>query len=474
MAIADGPRNPAGYMSEQSFLFGGNFFDELETVPDLSWPQSIITYNSMRRDPQLLAVLNAYSLPLRSGTWMIDPAGARDEVVQFIADSWGLPILGDSEFTTTPYRRRGVMFKQHLRLALLQLVFGHMPFAYAGEVKAIDGQTRWRLNRLDERLPQTITAINVNDKGDLVSMRQFGVEQDIPARNLLWYVHDREGSNWTGTSMLRSCYGSWLLKHDMWRVLGTSSRRFGMGVPTVHAPAGATETEVANAARLSAAMRSGDQSGMGLPDGYRAELIGLTGTVPDTLKFVRYLDQQMAQAALASILTLDATPNGSRALGDVIVGLLRMSWEAVADEIAIPATELTAKIIDFNFGEDEAVPMIICTDLDHQERTAESISALVKVGAINPDPALENSLRESYLLPQYAGYDPNKYLADDPNRPDEPAPGLDPNGNPLPPPPAAPADPAADPAKDPAAAKPKPPAPKPGARIPGAIHARTG
>lgn len=471
MAIADGPRNPAGYMSEQSFLFGGNFFDELENVPDLSWPQSILTYNNMRRDPQLLAVLNAYSLPLRSGTWMIDPAGARDEVVQFIADSWGLPILGDSEFTTTPFRRRGVMFRQHLRLALLQLVFGHMPFAFAGEVKAIDGKSRWRLNRLDERLPQTITAINVNDKGDLVSMRQFGVEQDIPARNLLWYVHDREGSNWTGTSMLRSCYGAWLLKHDMWRVLGTSSRRFGMGVPTVHAPAGATEAEIANAARLSAAMRSGDQSGMALPDGYRAELIGLTGTVPDTLKFVRYLDQQMAQAALASILTLDATPNGSRALGDVIVGLLRMSWEAVADEIAIPATELTAKIIDFNFGEDEAVPMIICTDLDHQERTAESISALVKVGAITPDPALENAMRESYQLPQYAGDEPSRYLRDDPNRPDEPPPGMDANGNPLPPPPAA--APAA-PAADPAAAKPKPPAPKPGARIPGAIHARTG
>lgn len=458
MAIADGPRNPAGYMSEQSFLFGGNFYDELESVPDLSWPSSIITYNAMRRDPQLLAVLNAYSLPLRSGRWMIDPAGARDEVVQFVADSWGLPILGDSEFTVTPYRRRGVMFQQHLRLALLHLVFGHMPFAFAGEVKQVDGKARWMLNRLDERLPQTITAINVNAKGDLMSMRQFGVEQDIPARNLLWYVHDREGSNWTGTSMLRSCYGAWLLKHDMWRVLGTSSRRFGMGIPTVHAPSGATEAEVQNAARLSAAMRSGDQSGMGLPDGYRAELIGLQGTVPDTLKFVRYLDQQMAQAALASILTLDATPNGSRALGDVIVGLLRMSWQAVADEIAIPATELTAKMVDFNWSEDEPVPMIICTDLDHQERTYEAISSLVKVGAITPDPALENSLRESYQLPAYAGEEPSRYLVDDPNRPDE---------APVP-------DPTVVPPPDPnTAAAPTKPAPKPGARLPEAIHART-
>lgn len=466
MALSDGPRNPSGYMSEQSFLFGGNFFDELETVPDLAWPQSVITYNNMRRDPQLLAVLNAYSLPLRSGKWMIDPAGARDEVVEFIADSWGLPILGDSEPTPTPYRRRGVLFKQHLRLALLELVYGHMPFAFAGEIKPVNGKTRWLLNRVDERLPNTITALNVADNGDLVSIRQFGTQSDIPAKNLLWYTHDREGSNWTGTSMLRSCYGAWLLKHDMWRVLGTSSRRFGMGVPAVHAPAGATEAEITNAARLSSAMRAGDQSGMGLPDGYRAELIGLTGTVPDTLKFVRYLDQQMAQAALASILTLDATPNGSRALGDIIVGLLRMSWESVADEIALPATELTAKIIDFNYGEDEAVPMIICTDLDHQERSFDAISALVKVGAITPDPALENALRDSYMLPKYAGDEPSRYLADDPNRPDEPPPPdptqvlPNPAGN----------SPSADPASAPT--PPAKPAKPVGARLPERIHAR--
>jgi hypothetical protein len=459
--IADGPRVPAGYMSETAALFNGSYVDDLEVVPDLTWPQNVITYNNMRRDPQIGAILNAYALPLRSGTWMVDPAGARDEVVQYVADTWGLPILGDSEATLTPYRKRGVQFKQHLRLALLQLVFGHMPFAFAGEPKAVDGgRLRWRLNRLDERLPQTITSVNVNEKGDLLSIRQFGGQTDIPASNLLWYVHDREGSNWTGTSMLRSCYGAWLLKHDMWRVLATSSRRFGMGVPTVYAPTGATEAEITNAARLASSIRAGDQSGQGLPDGYRMELVGLTGQVPDTMKFVRYLDQQMAQAALASILTLDATPNGSRALGDVIIGMLRMSWEAVADEIAIPATELTARMIDWNWGEDEPVPMLMCTDLDHQERTYEAISALVKTGAITPDPGLENAMRESYQLPPYRGPEPSRYLPDDPNRPPEPPPP-DPGAAPVPnqappPPPSAPASSGSA-----------------GARIPGVIHARS-
>lgn len=403
MPIADGPRLPAGYSNQASALYGSTYTDLLELVPDLQWPQSVTTYNSMRRDPQMAAVLNAYTLPLRSGTWMIDPAGARDEIVQYAADMWGLPILGDTDVRVSPYRRRGVQFKQHLRLAMLSLVFGHMPFAFAGEV--IDG--RWRMTRLDERLPSTISDINVDEQGDLVSIRQYGEQFEIPARNLLWYTHDREGSNWAGTSMLRPTYGSWLLKHEMWRVLGTSSRRFGMGVPFVQAPPGATGAEVENAGRLAAAMRVGDQSGMGLPAGFTAGLMAVTGTLPDTLGFVRYLDQQIAQAALASILTLDATPNGSRALGDVIVGLLRMSWEAVAEEISIPATELTARAIDFNWLGEEAVPQIICTDLDHQERTYEALAALAAVGVLTPDPTLEAAVRESYQLPSInPGYVP--------------------------------------------------------------------
>ena len=89
----------------------------------------------------------------------------------------------------------------------------------------------------------------------------------------------------------------------------------------------------------------------------------------------------------------------------------------------------------------------------------------MKVGAITPDPALENSLRESYQLPAYAGDEPSRYLADDPNRPDEP-PALDPTK--VPPLPSQ-NDPANDPASTPAPA----PAKSAGARIPGAIHART-
>lgn len=415
MPLSDGPRVAPGYMAD-SGVYGTAVQDALETVQDLAWPSSIHTYSKMRRDPQIAATLNSYMLPLRAARWAIDPAGCRAEVVELCADAWGLPILGKDP-RRTGFRRRGVLWKEHLRLALLELVYGHMPFAWAGEI--LDG--RYRLDTVAERLPHTIADIQTNNDGSLKGIVQYGEDNLVPASGLLWYVHDREGSNWAGTSMLREAYGPWLLKHDMWRVLGISSRRFGMGVPNVNAPNGATDAEIERAARLAESARVGDQAGAGLPDGFKFNLTGLTGTVPDTLGFVKYLDSQIAQAVLASVLNLPSSDTGNRALGETLISLLRLSWEAVAEEISIPASRLTSRLVDINYGVNEPSPEIVCVGLGRPEPTAEAISGLITAKAINPDPNLEDWLRERYDLPEI---DP-EFAKKPPTEYGLPAPGSD-------------------------------------------------
>lgn len=392
--IADAPRTALGSMSDMTY--GSLAYDMLETVPALMYPASVQTYGRMRFDPQIEATFNAYTLPLRSATWAVNPKGCADEVVQLVADGFGLPIMGNND-GPGPFRRRGVDWDDHLRLALLHLIFGHSPFAIRFDVGGTP--MRARLAELSERLPSTITDIDVNKDGSLKEIRQVSVKEPIPASALLWYVHGREGSAWQGRSMLRSAYGPWLLKHELWRVLATSSRRFGMGVPEVTAPPGGTEADVTKAAQLAASMRVGDQSGVGLPDGYKFDLRGLSGSVPDTLGFVRYLDQQIAQSVLASVLNLDSSANGSRALGETLVGLLQMSWAATAKEIATPASQLAVRMVDYNFGEDEPVPGILCTDISRPEVTSDAIAALVSCGAMTADLGMENDLRNRYQLP---------------------------------------------------------------------------
>lgn len=388
------PRTPMGSLGTP---YDAMAMDLFEQIPALSFPLSVQTYARMRTDPQLGAILKAYSYPLRSATYVVNPKGCRDEVVQFIADQWGLPIAGDNDDDGPgPARRRGVQWDEHLRIALLMHPFGFSPFVKWYDIGG--SPLRARLN-LAERLPQTVSSIELNDDGSLKGIHQFGDKDMIPAKNLLWYAREREGSAWQGRSLLREAYGPWLLKHEMWRVLAQSSRRFGMGVPTVTAPPGSPPADVIAAGQIASGYRAGDQSGIGLPNGFTFDLTGLSGSVPDTLGFINYLDAQMATAVLAEILNLDTANTGNRALGDTVIGLLEMSWAASAKEITGPATELNIEIVDNNWGEDEPVPQILCTDINRPEVTSEAISALVTCGALTPDLTLENEIRLRYNLP---------------------------------------------------------------------------
>lgn len=384
------PRTPAGTLGTQ---YDAMSMDLLENVPALTFPLSVQTYSRMRTDPQISAILKAYTYPLRMATYVVNPDGCRDEVVRFVADQWGLPVRGDTE-GAGPARRRGVRWNQHLRLALLMLPFGFSPFAKWYDIGGTP--LRARLGGLEERLPQTISHIELNDDGTLKEINQLGQQDAIPAKDLLWYAHEREGSAWQGRSLIREAYGPWLLKHEMWRVLAQSSRRFGMGVPTVTAPPGSPPADVTAAADIAAGFRAGDQSGLGLPDGFRFDLTGLAGSVPDTKGFIEYLDAQIATAVLAEILNLDTASTGNRALGETVIGLLQMSWTATAQEITDPATDLTVEMVDINFGEDEPAPQILCTDINRPEITSDAIAQLVQAGALTADLGLENDLRLRY------------------------------------------------------------------------------
>ncbi|MGP3914312.1 phage portal protein family protein [Nonomuraea sp. 10N515B] len=399
--MASAPTRDIGHLDSN---YGQWYGDLLEQIPDLTWPLSARTYSVMRHDPQLTAVLAAYSLPIRRATWAVHPAGCRDEVVAMVADDLGLPILGmDAE--PGPARRRGVRWTDHLRVALLSLVYGFVPFERR---YAIVGKQA-RLVNLGERMPHTIGSIQLAADESVASITQnLAATRPIPANRLVWYVHDREAANWTGRSVLRASYGAWLLKHETWRVHATSIRRFGMGVPSMEAPPGATAAQVAEAQRLASALRVGDQSGVGIPHGYKLNLTGLTGSVPDALGFIHYLDQQMSRSALAGLMDLGDTSNGSRALGDSFLDLFLLSLQSVADELADTATTgqtgmpgIVTDLVDLNWGPDEPAPRIVVQDVgSRQEVTAEALDMLLKSGAIAPDPALEAYVREAWRLPE--------------------------------------------------------------------------
>jgi hypothetical protein len=388
-----------GYSSVVDYL--------LEQVVDLRHPWSVRTYAKMRHDPQLAAILRVFLLGMERGNWAIDPAGCRDEVVQHVADDLGLPIKG-ADPTQSGARRRRFTWAKHMPTAGgLSMTFGHAPFAQSWLEKG----GRWHLDMVQERMPQTIVDLDLNGDGTLKSASQAeeltSGSRVVPIttadHRLVWYAREREGSNYFGQSLFRASYGPWLIKDQMLRVHATSIKRFGMGIPTAQALPGTSPqpSEMAAAQRAVANYRASETGGAVMPAGFRMALEGMTGSVPDALAFINYLDRQMTRSTLTSILDMATSERGARSLGETVMQLMIYAQQSEANRIALDATEQMAiPLVDANWGEDEPAPQITVTEVGVDDQlTAEDMRNLLEFGGITPDDTLEEDLRKRKSLP---------------------------------------------------------------------------
>jgi hypothetical protein len=388
-----------------------------ESTPELRWPLNVEVYDKMRRsDTQVSSVLRAVTLPVRRTPWRIDPAGARDEVVARVAEDLGLPIVG-ADASEAPARRSRDRFSwpKHLRMALLSLPLGHMPFEQVYRVDGpLPGQTR--LRKLAPRMPRTLSAINVAEDGGLVSIEQKGVPQPIPVSQLVMYAHDQEGGSWIGTSLLRPAYKFWILKDRMLRVQAQTIDRNGMGVPVY--TGAEKEKDLKAGKQIAEDHRSGESAGAAIPYGAHLDLKGVQGTLPDALPVIRYYDEQIARNALGHFLNL-GTQTGSWALGSTFADFFTLSLQTVAQDIADVTNEhVIEDLVDVNWGEDEPAPRLVFDEIGSRHAaTAEAIKLLVDAGALSSDPGLEQHLRQMYGLP--AGSDDQPPPADPQPNPGE-------------------------------------------------------
>lgn len=399
----------AGYQTGSTLAGWGTLGAEAaETNPALQWPFSIEVFDKMRReDSQVGSVLRAVTLPIRRTSWMIDPAGARQEVVDLVAADLGLQVKGQPQ--TAPRRTRNrFSWDEHLRLALLELVFGHSIFEQVYEVDAFG---RAHLHKLAWRPPRTISRINVARDGGLVSIEQHASLQPLGVDRLVVYVNEREGANWLGTSLLRTAYKNWLLKDRMLRAQALTVERNGLGVPvytgapvpdkaelTDHEKWNQSESEAG--LKLAKGFRAGDTAGASIPHGATLELKGVTGKLPDTDQPIRYHDEQIARAVLAHFLNL-GTETGSWALGSTFANFFTDSLNAVAGHIAdVTQQHVVEDLVDANWGTEEPAPRIVPSAIgDEQPATAEAVKALLECGAITRDDDLEAYMRARYQLP---------------------------------------------------------------------------
>jgi hypothetical protein len=397
------PTSPRGYVSEHYYR---DILEDLvaDLPPELMWPLSVGTYSSMRREAHINAALNGYTLQLRRAQWQLDGRGCRPEVTKLVAEDMGLLIAGSEE--TGSARIRGVSWNDHLRAALLYLTFGHAGFELSAELK--DGKAR--LIGLSERLPNTISNIYADPRsGEFLGVTQTMSKStadtpQIPADRMAWYCHEREGASWAGVSILRSIFPAFIVKREMLKVHALANRRWGMGVPVMEALPGTNPSpeQMNQAMQLAASARAGEQAGAATPPGFAMKIMGISGSVPSTLDFLRFLNQEISSGLLMPHMDLGSTPNGSRALGESFTGSWMLALGSLGSEICDVATrQIAARIVEWNYGTDEPVPSVVVSGIGEQrEATAESLQLLLTSGALAADPALEAWVRREYRLPE--------------------------------------------------------------------------
>lgn len=400
------PTRELGYVNPygQSFYQGSYEADEITAA--LLWPNNLRIYDQMyREDSQVSAIMRAVCLPIRRAQYRVDPAGASEQVVQLVSEDLGLPIVGRDPSASTG-RRAPFSWNNHVRQALLMLRYGHMFFEQVYDVST--GQAR--LSKLAPRMPRTIYEINVAQDGGLISIEQIAPLSSgsmgitIPVRRLVAYVHEMEGANWFGMSLLRPAYKHWLIKDRLLRVQAQAIDRNGMGIPVYKGSEGMNGEDIDAGLKTATSIRSGDNSGTAIPAGSELELMGVTGTIPNAMEPINYHDQQIARAMLAHFLNLGtqtSSATGSYNLGSTFQDFFAMSLQTIADHICDVVTRhVIEDMVTLNWGLDEPAPRLVCDDIGAQhDATAQALLMLAQAGVLSPDFPLEQFVRLRYGLP---------------------------------------------------------------------------
>lgn len=428
-------------------------WDQYEQVPELLWPNSVRTYTRMwREDARIASVYYAISLPILRTQWRIHPNGARDEVVQHVADNLGLPIVGDNDGRPTPRIKDRFSWNKHLQTAMRFLLYGHGVFE---QVYRIGDDGRAYLRKLAARPSSTIAYWDVALDGGLVGITQwppgtsFGsplgttsggmkTQLQMPVNRLVVYTRDPDPGVWIGNSIMRPAYKHWLLKDELIRIEATAARRNGVGVPVVTAPESESEARIGSQdlapyLRIAQQYRGGNTAGVALPFGSDLDIKGVQGNLPSGFirQAIEYHDKQMALAALAHFLNLDR--GGSYALASVQESTFSQGVQQVADDIRDTAqAHVIEDLVDVNWGPDEPCPLLVIDEIgSQQDATAASLQMLVGAGLLTPDKDLENFERQQMGLPPA---DPD--LQDENSQqyplPDPPPAETEPNATPLP------------------------------------------
>lgn len=390
-------------------------------------------YDIMRRsDSSIHSTLQVCKLPIIATTWTIE-AASDDDADQYIAN-----------FIKNELFNRNVNWHDFLRSALTMFDFGFSVFEKTYELTEFEGQLRVGIKELGSRKQRSILYWQMKNQKPGVQQQLLGsgIDNnspsgliDIPMEKLIVFTNEKEGDNYEGISLLRFAYKDWDIKDKLTLVHAIALEKMAIGIPVITPTATVNPQEQKKARESIRQMRANEESFIEKPAGWDLTMLDMKSqTTKDILPTLEWLDKNISKSVLAQFLELGTSGSGgSRALSQDHSALFMLSEEAAAKNIANTIQEsLIKQLCDLNFSDlPNGYPKITFGKIgdDDVAKISDAVNKLMTAGALTPDPALEDKLRETLHLPALAddiheAYD--KMVEEDPTQfiklPNTPAP----------------------------------------------------
>lgn len=382
-------------------LIGMTANESAEMMP----PMRFFTFDQMsREDAAVKSTLWLLTQPIRSAFWSLVPA-TQDPADIMVADAlrWQFGLEGQPG-------KMDLSWREQLAQKMLMLRYGCMfEEIIEGEVDIFydaDGDPHpiRPFARLAPRFPQSIRfpdgIVTDHSTGYIKTFQQWIPHaQPIPGRKMAWYVLDREGTDWLGTSLLRPMYGSWKLKRAVMISAGIGWDRFAFGTPVIRYPKGGGDLRKKEAEAIGRNWRTHERGYFVLEgnkeQGWDISIEG-SGNMEDPTNLIHVYDEQIASAALQHFIVLGRV-SGPRALGDALAEPYYMFLQSLADDMAEATMKhVFRKWVNMNFGPEYEVPKLAASKLQARNVAilAAALAALADAGFSFTDPDTQNDIRD--------------------------------------------------------------------------------
>jgi hypothetical protein len=365
--------------------------------------------NMYRTDPHIRRAILACWSPIQGASWEVEPYGGDEatDADRYAADlvKWALWVNMKPNFLG------------HLAtLGPVLLRSGFCPFEQLWMTTEFRGKKVVVPRKLDLRLPRTIWRRFQDEYGELSAIEQLlpnSAVVEIPASELLYYRLASEGDNWEGTSLIRQAFKPWFFKEHFEKIDAIGQERKAVGVPVVYPPVGVTkvlkeevETVLANLHVNQAGyiLMPGPKAAANVDaeQGWTVEIVKFDSSSGETVqKSIEQQQMAISASVLADFLELGHHQVGARATAEVQDDPFLTAVGALGDVVKEQPNELAERIARLNVPNIEGPPTlkVALHDDASLSEIATYVKELIAAEALEPDPALEDYLRQRADLP---------------------------------------------------------------------------